>query len=582
MRRIALPSGVILPALLAALPACGKDPPPAPPCAQLECGDACVDPMTDSQNCGRCGLVCGEGACVAGTCTAGCDAPNEVCGVLCVDTDTSSAHCGSCDHDCGAGVACVAGECAAPLALIQTSYLDGELARDLHVLQDLTFATVKLNATTFDDDRVSDHALLPDGRLVVVAAETEGVSELWLAAPRPGTLTRLNGPLVAGGNVLPGFVVSKDGTRVLYRADQDVDGKVELYAVSLAQPGASVRINGDLDGGGSVSRVFALSADGKRAAFLADLNADDTREAYTVDLTGAMPGPPRVIGPAGVEMWDLRLTPAGDRVVVRAYDPRTGRLALHVAATANPSSATEIVYADGAEGQVEGYALAPDGSAVVFTGGNRFLRASLWHMPLPLVGAATRLVDGDTGGVRADLLPSRDGAQVYYRAIDTSGFDRIFRVAVATPGAVTPISPHADDASGEATDFTLSADERALVYRGGADGAEGGIPRPETDDTAFVREHAPALRYIDLSVSPPPAPAELGLPVDAKGEEGIATGYRVTADGRRVIYRADHDTPGTTEAYLVSVTAPGTVRKVSPPLDGASDATDVARVALFP
>ena len=579
MRRIALPSSIILPALLAVLPGCGKD---KPLCVQnqLECGGStCVDPMSDPLNCGACGSICSEGAaCVAGDCTASCEAPLELCGVLCVDTATTAAHCGSCDHDCGPGVPCVVGTCAGPLALLQTSYLDRTIDRDLYVLQDVTFALTRLDSTMFEGDRVRDHAILPDGRVVVLAAQTEDVFELWLGSPQGGTLTRVNGPLVDGGDVLPGFRVSADGRRLLYRADQQVDDRVDLYAVSLATPGQAVRLSPTT---GEVSSVFALSADGGRAAYvgLENVESADNQQAFTVDLTAASPTP-RVVSTARHEVWDLRLAASGERVVYRAYDPQVGRLALHVASTVAPGDPIELGYVDGAEGQVEGYQLAPAGDAVVFTAGNRFLQTSLWRSPLPPTDEADRLVDGSKGNpVRADIVPSRDGAQVYYRQ-DDQGHDRVYRVAVATH-ATTPLTPHTEDQGGEATDFLVSADERSLVFRGGADGAEGGIPRPETDGDGFVRDHAPSINYVDLTVSPPPAPVVLSKPLDRKGEEGIGLGFRVTADGRRVLYRADHERDGFSDAYLVDVRQPDSRRKVSPTLDDTTDATDVSVVSLF-
>jgi hypothetical protein len=48
-----------------------------------------------------------------------------------------------------------------------------------------------------------------------------------------GPVTRLNGPLTAGGNV-GSFVISPDAARVVYSADQQTDGVVELFSVPIA------------------------------------------------------------------------------------------------------------------------------------------------------------------------------------------------------------------------------------------------------------------------------------------------------------------------------------------------------------
>ncbi len=44
--------------------------------------------------------------------------------------------------------------------------------------------------------------------------------------------TKLNMPLPAGGSVVE-FRITPDGSRVVYRADQDVDNVFELYSVPV-------------------------------------------------------------------------------------------------------------------------------------------------------------------------------------------------------------------------------------------------------------------------------------------------------------------------------------------------------------
>ena len=117
----------------------------------LLCDYDCVDPITDTQNCGSCGLVCGEEeVCDMGICRAadkipvdhkvatrisghGSDQttgelltfetvgpescgedgqPERIrCGDVCVNTLTDRSHCGGCFNACQFGTFCRSGEC---------------------------------------------------------------------------------------------------------------------------------------------------------------------------------------------------------------------------------------------------------------------------------------------------------------------------------------------------------------------------------------------------------------------------------------------------------------------------------------
>jgi hypothetical protein len=132
---------------------CGTaSPPPACPANTEICNDPtgmkqyCSDPMSDSANCGKCGIVCGAGmGCQQGICVvqsapdAGtmppCPAPGKMCqnamGEYCANVMSDPANCGNCGYLCGAGQSCQQGVCtgaAAPDAGAPISCLSGYLA----------------------------------------------------------------------------------------------------------------------------------------------------------------------------------------------------------------------------------------------------------------------------------------------------------------------------------------------------------------------------------------------------------------------------------------------------------------------
>jgi hypothetical protein len=80
------------------------------PPGQTACGGRCVNPTTDSTNCGACGVSCAVGAtCITGACS--CLSGETLCGGRCVDLTTDPKNCGKCGFTCSNPIApvCCAG-----------------------------------------------------------------------------------------------------------------------------------------------------------------------------------------------------------------------------------------------------------------------------------------------------------------------------------------------------------------------------------------------------------------------------------------------------------------------------------------
>ena len=116
------------------------------------------------------------------------------------------------------------------------------------------------------------------GRAVYLAdQDVDEVVELY-SVPTNGSRisTRLNAPLVPGGQVTS-FLISLDGSEVVYCADQDQDEVYELYVVPTLG-GTPARLNGPLVADGDVLR-FEVGAAG-RVFYLADEDTDEVTELY--------------------------------------------------------------------------------------------------------------------------------------------------------------------------------------------------------------------------------------------------------------------------------------------------------------
>lgn len=81
-------------------------------CGNLDsCDGACIDLLSDPDNCGACGNACPPGeSCEAGGC--GCPAGLVACGNACVDVTTNPVHCGGCSIACPPATVCTGGVCA--------------------------------------------------------------------------------------------------------------------------------------------------------------------------------------------------------------------------------------------------------------------------------------------------------------------------------------------------------------------------------------------------------------------------------------------------------------------------------------
>jgi Tol biopolymer transport system component len=586
MNRLSFVSGVLLPALVALLPACGGD----SKCKGRDC-DSCE---------GQCAT--GE-SCIDGACVPSCAAPSQTCGEACVDVQTSSAHCGSCDRACAAHGECTAGQCENPLALMQTRLLNSPEQgvasvedRDLYMLEDGSYTLIKVNGPALAQGGVVDHSILPSGDVVMIAAQdSDGVNELYLVSPRGGARTKLNPPIADGGSVQDGLAVSGDGKRLLYKADLEADGVVDLYLVEVAKPGVAVKVSALPPTSSSVEQ-FVLSADGRRAAYTAYDPEQSVTDGYTVDLSGATPGPAQRLGEGGRDVYELQLSRDGGRIVYRAQDSGDR---LFVSSASSPGDSTRLENADGGEGNVDSYHLSADGSAVVYVSSPFFNERSMWRAALagnpPY--ESTELVDGETvGSVRDDLRVTADGAQVYFRkrdantatGVNVEGVERLHRVDVARPGQLTLLSSDADSYEAAVVDFTLSRDGKSLAYRGNervpvftkqaskAVRAAGVRPMAEFPDDGRL---ALELRFVDLSQPTPAAPLLLTTEVTAD-HDGIMGGYLLTND-RRVLLRADYDQAYAAEVYLVTAGTPGVLRKVSPMIEQSSAAAEISVQSLF-
>jgi hypothetical protein len=131
-----------------------------------------------------------------------------------------------------------------------------------------------------------------------------------------GTSTKLSGPMVTGGMV-SGFVLSPDGTTVLYVADAEVNGMYEIYTVPIFG-GVVTKLNEPLPPGGD-AYAPRFSPDNSTVVYLADQEVYQMDELFRVAAGG---GPTmklnHVLADDETATYDFVLTADGSAVVYRA------------------------------------------------------------------------------------------------------------------------------------------------------------------------------------------------------------------------------------------------------------------------
>jgi Tol biopolymer transport system component len=280
----------------------------------------------------------------------------------------------------------------------------------------------------------------------------------------PGVATRMNGPFVAGGNVIEAPAFSPDGTTVVYLADQEVDTVLELFAVDVTTPGAATKLNGPLVADGDLC-TFRFSPDSSKVAYCADQDTEGELELYVVDL--AMPGvsikvnAPLVAG-GDVQSGTFRFGPDSDFMVYRADQDVDGDNELYRVDLATPGVAAKLNGSLPAGGDVSLFRINPDGLQLVYAADQDTEGvAELYNVDLSTPGASIKLNPARQGSQITQIELNEDGTQAFYLADqDTAGVGELYRIDIADAGVATTING-ALAATGSVFDFSIAAGYRA-------------------------------------------------------------------------------------------------------------------------
>jgi len=173
------------------------------------------------------------------------------------------------------------------------------------------------------------YTISPDSKYVayITEADTDEVNELYIVPLAGGAPLKLNPPLIPNGDVERGWAYfTLDSKYVIYRADQEVDNRVELYSVPVTG-GQATKLNQALVAGGNVGG-FVLDPDGQRLVYLADADTNDVFELWSISVSGG--GLFKLNAPftSGGDVGIFQIDPLSNRVVYSADQETDGKYEL--------------------------------------------------------------------------------------------------------------------------------------------------------------------------------------------------------------------------------------------------------------
>jgi Tol biopolymer transport system component len=357
--------------------------------------------------------------------------------------------------------------------------------------------------TLVPSSRVLSFQQTSDGARVVYTSHPEPseVVELFSVPSAGGAPVRLNGPLVAGGNVGT-VVLSNDGSQVVYAADQDTDERVELFVAPVDGRSPARKLPIPLVLGGSVV-LFQLDPDGSHVLYEADQDEDERFELFSIASDGSEP-PRKLNGP---------LVPGGD-----VGFPVFSCEVLPCTPILDP-----------------GFELSFDGRWIVY-GANQDTveRFELYAVPADGSRAAVKLSAPSNRDVFLTTL-SYDSAWAIYQN-DSRSPDELFSVPIDGSAPARRIS-------------------------GSASGHIGAFPQVSLDSRTVVYQADLGLYAAPVDGSTPPlqlnAPAGDDL-VDTRFFPGF------WAIGNGVAYQAEHEESGIQELHFVPVAGGVAPRELDP------------------
>ena len=275
---------------------------------------------------------------------------------------------------------------------------------------------------------------------------------------------RLNDPGVASTFGLQNFIISPNGSTVVYKSQQDLDDTIELYSALIDGSASPVKLNSPFLVDRYVGDI-AISPDGTRVVYTADQDVDDDVELYSV-LIGAggrqQLNAPLVTDGDVSTIADFQITPDSSTVIFAADQDTNNVVELYsvpIDGSASPKNISAPV------SSIRNFFITPDQQKIVFSNFNDVFITNI-------DGSTSAAQISDTPAAFTSIITmtlSPDGTKVSYRADkDIDGEFNLYVVSI-TGGDDRKINDQVfpgADAGGLAI---FSADSNYIAYVGDID-----------------------------------------------------------------------------------------------------------------
>lgn len=368
------------------------------------------------------------------------------------------------------------------------------------------------------------------------------------------SVTKLSGSMVAGGEV-NSYEISPDGNYVIFSADKDIVGKMELYSVNL-QTLEVVKLNENISDDYDISNIL-ISPDSQWVVYSVNTSSSG-RYLRSVPIGG---GKSKIITHPFHSSSDyakyFKITPDSAYVIFSSdyetdnfYElyksPITG---VYIGIPPNPSVLPEKLNSGlPADHFVADFDISPSGAFIIFQAQSGGYGRSIWHVSIN--GGTNTKISTDVAGFSIwDFLISHNNNRVVYRMRGYGNDDyRLYSVPASGGTAVRLDKPSLPE--GLIDQLRISNNSAYVVFTG------------SLDDASKLEIYSAPIAGPDTSMKKLNGSLVSGGNIDC-GLDNKYFDFAITSDGATVVYCADYLVDGRFEIFKISTAGNSVVTRLS-------------------